>query len=302
MTALAPMRSSNLQQELARQIMALIRSGEWAEGERIPEQTLARRLEVSRTPVRFALKILEERGVLRQEPGRGFVLVRAADGDDTALPDLPTPQSEDLYQRMVVDRSAGVLGSDVSEAELADRYATTRGTVRRVLLRLAAEGLATRQRGHGWKFAETLDTEAAVDESYAFRIAIECGALRQPGFRVEPEALQALRQAQKALLMSAPDSISRDVWFQANSAFHETVVGWSNNRFFLQAMRQQNSLRRMQEYAGFSRLSPLWIRRSCEGKLRILDALEEGDVQFAEALLRRQLELASRDVLTEPEP
>ncbi|GAB3125422.1 GntR family transcriptional regulator [Novispirillum itersonii] len=301
MTDLPPKRSSSLQQELARQIMALIRAGEWGEGERLPEQTLSRRLEVSRTPVRFALKILEQNGVLRQEPGRGFVLVQAVGDIGPAEADLPTPQSEDLYQRMVADRSTGRLGSDVSEAELAERYATAKGIVRRVLLRLAAEGLATRQRGHGWKFAETLETEAAVDESYAFRITIECGALRQPGFRVEPEALHALRQAQRALLKAAPDTISREVWFQANSAFHETLVAWSNNRFFLQAMRQQNSLRRMQEYAGFSRLSPLWIRRSCEGKLRILDALEEGDVQFAEALLRRQLELASRDLLTDPD-
>jgi DNA-binding GntR family transcriptional regulator len=59
-------------------------------------------------------------------------------------------------------------------------------------------------------------------------------------------------------------------------------------------MRQQNSLRQLSEYAHFPRLGPGRIRQSCREHLGILDALESGDIAFAEALLLRHLHLAGQ--------
>ena len=51
-----------------RQISLALAVGEWAPGERIPEARLARRLNVSRTPVREAVRRLVAAGVLEQAP------------------------------------------------------------------------------------------------------------------------------------------------------------------------------------------------------------------------------------------
>ncbi len=132
-------------------------------------------------------------------------------------------------------------------------------------------------------------------ESYHFRLVIECGALRQPGFHVDQAALTALNAAQKEILNSPAASIKRERWFRVNAAFHETLVAWSGNRFLLQAIRQQNNLRRMTEYADFDELSEARIQRASGEHITILEALAEGDVGYAEALLRRHIERAGRD-------
>jgi len=57
--------------KLAQQIEALILAGELAPGMRLDEQALAQRFEVSRTPVREALRHLASTGLIELRPNRG---------------------------------------------------------------------------------------------------------------------------------------------------------------------------------------------------------------------------------------
>lgn len=283
--------ATSLQTELARQIIEIARDEAWGPGVHVPELTLARRFGVSRSPVRAALEMLAERGVLELRPGEGYLLRRdLGNSDEASL--VPNSIGEDLYSLVMSDRAGGRLASQVSESELSSRYGTTRGALRRVLMRLASEGLAERLRGHGWRFVETLDTDTAIAESYRFRIAVECAGLRQPGYAIDPPKMAQLRRAHERILALPAGSVSRTEWFRVNSGFHETLAAWSGNRFILQAVRQQNSLRQLNEYADFPHLGPARIRQSCREHLGILDALEAADLGFAEALLQRHLQLA----------
>jgi DNA-binding GntR family transcriptional regulator len=287
--------ASSLQTELARQIISLAADRGWVPGQRISELALANQLGVSRSPVRAALNALAGHGLVRYEPRRGFVLARLPSNADQIDGVAPPSEIEALGARIMTDRAAGALPAEVSEAEISDRYGAPRGQVRKVLLRFASDGLARRLRGHGWAFTESLDTPDAVAESYNFRLVIECAALRQPEFRVHPAALAALHKAQEEILNAPAASITRERWFRVNAAYHETLVAWSGNRFLLQAIRQQNNLRRMTEYADFDKLSEARIHDACREHIAILDALAEGDLGYAEALLRRHIERASRD-------
>jgi DNA-binding GntR family transcriptional regulator len=60
--------------ELADKIAAVIRSGEYPPGSRLPQETLAERFQVSRTPIREALRLLEASGVLELIPNQGAVV------------------------------------------------------------------------------------------------------------------------------------------------------------------------------------------------------------------------------------
>lgn len=252
---------------------------------------------MSRTPVRAALRRLEELGWLAFDAGRGFALARTLEGD-AAAGEAPLPQSsvDELHRAILADRSRGLLPNEVSEASLMPRYGVSRGVVRRVLMRLSDDGLARRQRGHGWRFTEALDSRDAVTESYRFRIVVECAALAEPTYAVDPAALARLREEHMVILRDV-GRLDPDRWLATNNAFHETVALWSHNRFIIEAVRRQNALRRFGEHYAFQRLSPTRFIQSSREHLEIQDAIEKNDRAWAASLLERHLALAARSYL-----
>lgn len=287
--------ASPLQIDLARRILERIRDSGWTVGTRISVPDLARAFGVSRSPISAALDLLVAQGILTGAGTRGLQLaLDVAELDPEAI--LPSSPLEDLYRRMMKDRSLGELPQDVSEAELMPRYQVSRGVIRKLLLRFAAEGLAQRLPGHGWRFAESLVGDDALRESYEFRIAVECAALRSPMFRANPGQLAPVRRAHERILSTILDGktlAGGDEWFRINASFHEGLAACSGNRFLADAVRQQNNLRRLQESAGFEQLPTERLERSCREHLAILDAVEAGEVEWAEALLRQHLRQAS---------
>ncbi|WP_425408121.1 GntR family transcriptional regulator [Hyphococcus sp.] len=71
--------ASDIAQKLSESILSL----KYRPGDRIKEQDVADRFGVSRGPVREALKLLDARGLLRIEPGRGASVISMS--DDEAL-------------------------------------------------------------------------------------------------------------------------------------------------------------------------------------------------------------------------
>jgi DNA-binding GntR family transcriptional regulator len=280
---------STLQVEVARKLMPIIHAGRWSAGEKISDAALAREFGISRTPVRQVLQFLSDKGIIAQTDNRGFTLVRQPAAGENIDELVPPSEVDTLYRRIMHARANGLIGSEASEMELLDHFGTSRGIVRRTLMRLSAEGLAERRDGHGWRFAECLDNRQAVNESYAFRTIIECGAVMEDTFRADPDALAALEREQVALLNAPLASIEGSAWFEANARFHETVVSWSGNRFLVQSIRRQNSLRRMTEYAEFAELSEAGVRKAARDHLAILEAIKADDRKLASAILFRHL-------------
>jgi len=293
-----PEGASPLQIDLARRILDRIKDSGWAAGTRISAPELARMFGVSRSPISAALDLLVEQGVLKPMETRGLQVARdVSDIDPEDI--LPSSPLEDLYGRMMRERALGELPQEVSEAELMPRYGVSRGVVRKLLLRFAAEGLAQRLPGHGWRFADSLVGEDAYRESYEFRIAVECAALRSPRFKADPQQLLPVRRAHERILSESKGKTGGDEWFRINAAFHENLAACSGNRFLTEAVRQQNNLRRMQESAGFEELPAERIEQSCREHLAILDAVEVGEIEWAEALLRQHLRQASEFAVPE---
>ncbi|WP_080814674.1 GntR family transcriptional regulator [Agrobacterium fabrum] len=284
---------SPLQIEVVRKLIPIVRGGKWPVGGKISDAALAREFGISRTPVRQVLQFLAEKGVVTQTENRGFVLVRVPSADDRLEAIVPPSEMDLLYRQIMHARANGLIGSEASETELLEHFGTSRGVVRRTLMRLSAEGLAERRDGHGWRFAECLDNRQAVNESYAFRAIIECGAVMEDTFRVDMEMLLALESEQTALLNAPLASIEGSAWFEANARFHEMVVSWANNRFLEQAIRRQNSLRRMTEYAEFAELSEAGVRKAARDHLAVLEAIKSDDRKLASAILFRHLSRSS---------
>ncbi len=75
------LRMESIDTELAARIRKDIILGSYSEGERLSEAQLCETHNVSRTPVRLALRLLEREGVIRRGEGRGY-LVRSPTVED----------------------------------------------------------------------------------------------------------------------------------------------------------------------------------------------------------------------------
>ena len=72
---------SSLHEEAAQRLRSLIFDGDLAPGSFLDEPSLCERLQVSRTPLREALKVLTAEGLVRHEPRRGSFVSQVTEQD-----------------------------------------------------------------------------------------------------------------------------------------------------------------------------------------------------------------------------
>lgn len=280
---------NDFQARLANQIASYISTKALPAGSHLPEQFLSELFQVSRTPVRAALSMLTSQGVIEHRRNRGYFT--RSDGSRLDPADLPMSDEERVYLSIASDRMTRELPDQVSEADLLRRYDAARSVINRALQRLLREGLVEKRPGRGWAFAPVVDSEEAHDESYRFRLSIEPAALLEPTFKLDTERAARSRATHENLLAASTREVSAIDLFEMNAEFHELLAASSGNRFFLQAVKQQNRLRRFANYRWV--YGPTRPVEACREHLTILDALESGDRFWASTLLRKHLEISS---------
>lgn len=279
--------ATRLQQELVDRITRLIHEDALQPGEKLNENQLARRLAVSRSPVRAALAQLAAGGFLAHRPNRGMVLLARPKAPPAA--GAPEDPVKPLLLSIARDRDDGQLGDEISETELMRRYGVTRQEIRNALVLLADMDMIERKPGYGWRFRNRWD-EVARRESYEFRIVVEPAAILSPGFALSLGWAAAMRDRHAAVLSAPWTATSSIAFFEMNADFHEGIALASGNRHFHAAIQRQNRLRRLPNYNwqhGFER-----VRANHAEHMEILDRLEEGEREVAAALMRRHLRIA----------
>lgn len=279
--------------QLALQIIEHVRAQQLPADTPLRTQALADQFKVSRAPVIAALKLLAGQGVLYAERNRGYFLARDA-AQIASPPSSDESIEDDLYYRLAEDFLTVQVPERCSENELMRRYEVPRSLLRNVLQRAADDLWLERLPGHGWRFLPMLTSQQSYEEGYRFRVALEPQALLEPGFRVDLAALKILRSQQQALLAGDIAHLSRSNLFELNSEFHEVLVGFSGNPFFVDAVKKVNRVRRLLDYR--STLDRTRLPRQCEEHLQILDLLERGEILQAAEVLRQHLQgaLASK--------
>jgi DNA-binding GntR family transcriptional regulator len=158
-----------------------------------------------------------------------------------------------------------------------------------VLNRMAQEGWIKRKSGNGWFFTELIESKQAHEDSYFFRMTIEPAALLAPGFSVDSAALQRLRAEQTALRDGRLGRITSEELFEIGARFHETLIAFSGNEFFVAALARVNQRRRLVEYEAMAH--PADFIEQCHEHLALLDLIEQGHQQEAAAFLLRHLDI-----------
>lgn len=189
------------------------------------------------------------------------------------------------------DRIAGILPESFTQTEISQRYDVDRGVLTRTLVKLSEDGLIARNAGHGWRFLQTLNSDIALRNSYGFRLMIEPMALLTPNLHVDRQMLKRLR-ARHLRLITHPDitHIPAKEIFETDAAFHELLAEASGNLFVLQAIQQQNRLRRLLEFGSYH--NKRRVKEWCEEHVAIIDALRENKQEQAAELMRKHLQYA----------
>jgi DNA-binding GntR family transcriptional regulator len=295
---MAPKRpkASRLQSDLARKILKWLKDENAQTGHHLVELDLCNIFGVSRTPIRGALKLLAAEGVVSPRAGRGFVLakmpVTAAGEDEGGEED-----DQRLFEALARARGAGKLPDAFTQQEIVRRFHARLGTVMDVLRKLKELGLIERKSGHGWAFVG--DSARILNESYAFRRALEPQILLQPGFKLDRAwAEKARSHLQK--LRKKPWRTGDGASFHAvNADFHEQLARSSGNRTMLKAIQNQNQLR--QFLIGSWDYPMEQVHSAIDDHLEILAALESGYADKAAALMLHHLtQSASQSLKDEP--
>ena len=278
-------KASRLQAELARKILRLLKDQDAAAGHHLVELDLCQAFGVSRTPVRGALKLLAAEGIVASRGGRGFVLAKmppATEGDESSGEEA---EDQRLFEALASARGSAALADQFTQQEVVRRFGARLGAVMRVLRHLGELGLVERKPGNGWAFVP--DPARILNESYAFRRALEPQMLLQPGFKLdrawaEKAKLRHLRLRKKA--WKPGDGAS---FHAVNAEFHEQLARSSGNRAMLKAVQRQGQLRDF--------LIGQWdypmeqVHSAIDDHLEILAALEAGYADKAAALMLHHL-------------
>lgn len=281
-------RASHL--ELARRIVDHVRARGLGPGAHLPEQALASACNVSRTPVRAALDLLVNEGLVTHAADAGYRLAPTFSPAAALSDSLPQSPETDLSARILRDRSARRLDETVTVGELMRRYAAARSAVGQALGKLAEDGLVTRAPGQSWLFSPLPDDPESQAESYEFRLILEPEALSAPGFRVDPDRAAALRRAMVAFLAEPDHGLDARTFQALDSAFHSLIARGAANRFLGEALLSHLRLRDLP--GATARLNVVRLRQAMQEHLGILDQIEAGRFEVAADLLRVHLRLS----------
>ncbi|MGE0240345.1 MAG: FCD domain-containing protein [Parvibaculaceae bacterium] len=280
---------STLQAETAHAIVNWIVQNELPAGYHLKEQHLGSVFRLSRSPVRGALDLLREHGIVEQRPDRGFFLAISGRNLGDRPPALPASSSDELYRVIATEWFNGAIPDSVSTAELVRRYGGPGVDVSRVLKRLTDDGVIKRLSGKGWRLGPNLATSRAFYDSYRFRLTIEPAAILLDTFRLnQPLAARSRRRHEELLARNNNATVAEMA--DADLEFHHLIAVSCDNEFFAQAIERQNVLRRLTEILTTPDSNRLHV--SCQEHLNILNALEGGRQEVAAALMREHLTIS----------
>ncbi|MGD9925440.1 MAG: FCD domain-containing protein [Pseudorhodoplanes sp.] len=283
--------------ELIQRILDVIREDHLRIGDRLPEQVLAARCNVSRTPVRKALSVLADRKIAARDADGGFrVLVdqNLATGVEHALPSSAEERLSDLILR---DLAARRIDPSQTIAALQRRYGAARPVVQNTLQRMSADQLVERAAGQLWIFLPAATSAESMAWSYEYRMVLEPAALLSKSFMVDVSALAAIRRSLEAVLAQGERGIDLVRFEPADFEFHALIARSCGNSYISSALEAHHRKRRMpmKQIA----LSSFRLIQSTQEHLSILACIEQGQLDAAADLMRVHLRMsqAQRPVL-----
>ncbi|MCC7320766.1 MAG: GntR family transcriptional regulator [Rubellimicrobium sp.] len=284
-------------------LAARIGSGDLPEGAILKEAHLASQLGTSRAPVRRALAMLAESGLIRPARGQGYVVGRAARGtmqmSSRELHEILRAQGDDIDRSATWERIFDQVVDEVSacmpfgtyriqEGELGDHHNVSRTVAREVLWRLTDRRLIEKDRKSHWIVGQM--TARDLHETFEMRRLLEPQALAHVAPDLERDWLEALSARVGAAIDTFPASGPAEMDAIDQAMFQSMYRGLRNSRMHGSIQRNQISLLVSRQFRHhFPMIDDLPALRD---HAQILHHLRQGAVDVAQILLRNHLQRA----------
>ncbi|MDV7143564.1 GntR family transcriptional regulator [Tropicimonas sp. TH_r6] len=282
------MKTSSLPQSIASNLAGRIASGVLEPGAHLSAQKVADEFGVSRSPVREALTLLEDKKILLREKNRGYFVAASARKRSLDIKNGENAEaSDDPYLRFAEEWLDDAIPADVTEQMLRDRYDLTKAGVSEILHRASHEGWAERKQGYGWHLLPVAKTPEGFDQVYRFRMVIEPAAILEPSFKASSDVIEGLRAQQLRILESDTSRVPTFNRLEKGTEFHEELIRMSGNPYFHTALVRVNRMRRLMEYR--AKIDPDRLAVQCKEHLGILDLIARGELIEASYAMRQHL-------------
>lgn len=265
--------------KLARQIVGIVLERALKEGDHLPESMLSEACGVSRTPIRSALKLLENKDIVTRREEEGFFLNMRPELISANEALLLDDVEDSLAMRILNDRTERRITDVQSVSALVRRYDAPRSAVLNALKILSSDGIVTQLPGRAWAFQPILDTPNSLSESLAFRLSLEPQAILSPGFSMDSQGVGLMRQQMEDFLGRPDGSMSGVAFLRLDCAFHSFIAQSSGNRFASGALLAHQRLRQTTQKD--ISVPDFRLRQSLEEHLDILDSLERMQLELA---------------------
>lgn len=286
------MQTTPLINTLADRIVSHIQTDNLEVGARLVERKLAEQFRVSRSPIRSALRQLQDVGVLKQSENGGYEIADVEAAEKLSLQNVSSEEDEKIYLTIADDRLHGRLPERTTASDLQRRYDLTKGQLTKILLRMTNEGWIERLPGNGWAFLPVLTSLQAYEDSYRFRLLIEPAALLEPNFVLNRPVLERCRREQEWLINGGIWDVQDAKLFELNSGMHEAIIECCHNSFFIDALKRLDRVRRLIDYRQM--LARENARSRCVEHVELLDLVLDGRNDDAAAFMTKHLTDLSR--------
>lgn len=189
-----------------------------------------------------------------------------------------------------------------TEHMLAERFATSRPTVREALAQLRADGIIATRHGSGTtvmrrpdpdvrRFAP-LETLSDIRRCYEYRVVVESGAAALAAQKADDDDIAAIRREWDNLQTIVETS---GIGAKDDFAFHMAVARASKNQFFITALSgiQEQMVFSMNLSRNLSLVKSIERQRIVQQEhFEVLEAIQARDVPRASQAMRDHLERA----------
>ena len=287
-----------------------IARGEIGPGTVLKEAIIAQHLGVSRAPVRRALSLLAEAGLIRPAPGQGYI---TGDADPVKistrelhdiLTDHPGGRAEEIDRSPSWERIFDQVREEITacmpfgswriqEAALGDHYHVSRTVAREVLWRLNDWRLIGKDHKSHWIVGQL--TARDLRETLEMRRLLEPEALARLAPGLDRTALDALAQSVSQLISDFPDCSAERVNQVETALFRLLSDDLRNTRMLASIRRNQISLVVSQLFRQhFPMVDDL---SSLQDYAQILHHLRMGAGEVARILLQNHLSRVEKLIL-----
>jgi DNA-binding GntR family transcriptional regulator len=264
---------------LAQKILAIALERGMVAGDHLPETTFSQACDVSRTPIRSAFKLLEERDILEWRADEGYFLTSESTGELSDTIRALEASEHSIAHLILSDRAERRIGAVQSVSALTRRYKVPRASVLNALKVLSRDGLVRQLPGRAWAFQSMVDSPDAVTDSYEFRLVMEPQAILAPDFVLDTKRATLLRDQMTAFLAAGDDTITPAGFARIDIAFHTLISECSGNRFLRASLSAHHRLRKASQKTAST--PAFRLRQAMLEHLEILDSLERNQFQLA---------------------